>query len=174
MSAKRAKPKKKVRTVRTPKGGPGWTVKFLAGLAEMGVIGPACKAARVGRRTVYDHRDRDKAFAAAIALALEDYADALELEVDRRGRQGIPRDVYYQGAVVGQELEYSDGLLLAKVKAARPEKFRERVQVQHDGKVDGPRSAAEGATEAAALLAELGERLGIVDGGGASPGEKAP
>lgn len=56
--------------------------------------------------------------------------------------------------------EHSDGLMQFLLRGARPEKYRERVDVK--AKVDrpGPRTAAEGEAEADALLAELSRRVG--------------
>jgi hypothetical protein len=53
-------------------------------------------------------------------------ARSLEDEAVRRAHQGCRREVRYKGKVVGYEIEYSDALLLALLKANAPEKFIER------------------------------------------------
>ena len=74
----------------------------------------------------------DPIFAEAVKEAVAAGADALESEVIRRGVEGVDKDVYFKGEVVGQERVYSDGLLQTAVKAAKPEKYADRKEVKHD------------------------------------------
>lgn len=166
-----------------------WKPKFLAALADTGNVTESARRANVVRRTAEIHHLEDKDFAEAWAEALEVYADGLEGVADHRARHGVeelklfegapvfvlvsPRGVVVGGYVPGQKVPKgcavapvtvrrpSDALLMKLLAARRPEKYRERVQVTHDGKPgDGPRTPAERAGEAAALLAELREQLG--------------
>lgn len=57
------------------------------------------------------------------------------------------------------------GTLFRLLQALRPEKYRERFQVTHDGKHDGPRTPAERASAAAAVLAEIRGEFGLEPGG---------
>jgi hypothetical protein len=59
-----------------------------------------------------------------VALSLA--AELLEEEADRRGRDGLDEPVFYRGQQCGTKRRYSDGLLLARLKAVRPEVYRER------------------------------------------------
>ncbi len=52
--------------------------------------------------------------------------DLLEEEADRRGRDGFDVPVFCQGRTCGTTRRYSDGLLLARLKAIRPEAYREK------------------------------------------------
>lgn len=54
-----------------------WTTIFLNELAKHGIVGKACKAAKITRSAAYDARQRDPAFAQAWKLALQDAADVL-------------------------------------------------------------------------------------------------
>jgi hypothetical protein len=131
------------RTNRTPKKGkpqkrtsPDWGPRFLISLAESANIYAACKAAKVSRSTVYLRRDNDVMFAAAMAAAIDDACDDLELEARRRAKEGVVRPVFQGGARVGEVQDYSDTLLIFLLKAHRPEKFRDNVKVEHAGKID--------------------------------------
>jgi hypothetical protein len=94
-------------------------------------------------------RREDEAFAEQFAEARADAADNLEREAMRRAVQGVERPVIYRGEVASAWVdgegnyvpkgspqaaqlvplairEYSDTLLIFLLKAARPEKYRER------------------------------------------------
>lgn len=116
------------RTVRTVEKG-DWKVVFLRELARVGIVGAACKKAKVGRTTAYKTRDEDAEFAAAWAAALDDAADDMETEAWRRGKAGVLKPVYQGGKKVGSVREYSDTLLIFMLKGTRPEKYRDRQQI---------------------------------------------
>jgi hypothetical protein len=103
---------------------------FLATLAATGNVAASCRASGLARATVYRMKDADPAFAAAWKEALEDACDDLEMEARRRGKDGVEVPVWYKGRVVGRIREYSDTLLLAQLKAHRPQLYRDRVVKQ--------------------------------------------
>ena len=81
----------------------------------------------------------DLDFAAAWEEAEERAVDRLEAEAWRRAVDGVPEPLVSSGKVVrdddGQPLairRYSDTLMLALLKARRPEKFKDRAVVEHD------------------------------------------
>lgn len=123
------------RTTRTPKkrSKPDWAPKLLLKLAETANIKAACKAAKVGRTAFYGRRETDAVFAKAVQEALEEATDDLELEARRRAKDGTQKPVYYQGLKCGVINEYSDTLMIFLLKAHRPEKFRDKVKVEHGG-----------------------------------------
>lgn len=90
MAKRKGRAAKPDRTNRTPKkrSTPDWAPSFLETLADVGVIKWACKAAKIGRSTVYERRDQDPAFAAAMADALEDADDELEGSARKRAIEG--------------------------------------------------------------------------------------
>ncbi len=49
---------------------------------------------------------------------------------DRRGYTGYPDPVFYEGVHVADRMRYSDQLLMFRLKALAPEKYRERKQVE--------------------------------------------
>jgi hypothetical protein len=91
--------------------------KFVAALRLGKSIAAAARAAGIGRRTGYDWRDRDPAFAARWDEAFDEGTDHLE-------------DLALKGAEQG-----SERLLLALLKARRPERYQ-RMQVEHSGSLE--------------------------------------
>jgi hypothetical protein len=75
--------------------------------------------------SILDTKRRNSSeFAGLEARALEDGCDCIEQEAIRRGRDGVEKDVYYKGEIVGTEIVYSDSLLLSVLKSKKPE-YRE-------------------------------------------------
>jgi hypothetical protein len=112
---------------------------FLEALAARGNVTAAAEAAGVSRACAYLTRQNDDAFAKAWEEAEEVAADRLEAEAWRRGVEGIEEPVISLGKVVqgadGEPLiirRYSDAVLLALLRAHRPEKYRERSSVEID------------------------------------------
>ncbi|MBE0531038.1 MAG: terminase [Rhodospirillales bacterium] len=99
---------------------------FLKALAETGSVTAASMAAGIERREALACTDEDETFALRWADALETYVEALEAEADRRGVAGIDKGVYYQGARIDTVRDYSDALLVLRLKALKPDKYRER------------------------------------------------
>ncbi len=104
--------------------------KFLDELRRSGSITQAAKRAAIGRRTAYIWRDDDPDFAEAWEDAKQEYCDDLEAEADRRAREGVPSHLYFDkdGNIVGEVRRYSDTLLIFRLKALRPEKYRDPPQ----------------------------------------------
>jgi hypothetical protein len=113
--------------------------RFLKSLADTGIVSAAVEISGTSRTRVYQLRKHDSGFASAWDEAEEQAADALEAEAWRRAVEGVPEPLVSSGKVVrdddGQPLairRYSDNLLLALLKARRPEKFKDRAVVEHD------------------------------------------
>lgn len=107
---------------------------FLRALIDNGGhVQQACATAKITRTTAGNWRDADPEFAAMWESIQEANVEKLEAEVDRRalGYETITRDG--NGQVVKAVTAYSDNLLMFRLKALRPEKYR-----------DGPRAAAVG------------------------------
>lgn len=123
------------RTSRTLEKG-DWRAVFIATLADTGNVSAAAQAAGVGRRTVYEHYDKEPDLKAAWDEAVDVAADGMEEEAHRRAVKGTLRPVYQGGKKVGSIREYSDTLLIFMLKGARPEKYRERSDIKHSGHID--------------------------------------
>lgn len=109
----------------TPKRTPARDERFLLGLANGHAVSRAADAAGYASVSVYRWRLTDPAFAEMWGRAQEVVADLLAEEADRRGRDGVDEPVFYAGRQIGTRRRYSDGLLLARLKALLPHKYRE-------------------------------------------------
>ncbi len=118
-------------TVRTPKK----RSAFLEGLAGGASVTAACLLAGIGRRSAYDWRDSDEAFAAEWDDAVEAGTDLMEDEMRRRAVDGVDEPRFHDGEVCGHVRRYSDTLLIFMLKARRPDKYKERGEVAQTGKV---------------------------------------
>ena len=104
---------------------------LLTAYGEVGVLKRACKVAKVGRSSHYEWLENNPAYRAAFEAAKEEAADTLEQEVYRRAVTGVRKKVgWYKGKAGGYVREYSDVLLMFRLKALRPEKYRERVDLR--------------------------------------------
>lgn len=115
-----------VAQLRTPEK----QARFLDALASYGNVTQAAKACGMPRRTLYDWRRDDAAFAEAWEAASAVGADALEDEARRRAFKGTLKPVFQGGEKVGAIREYSDTLLIFLLKGAKPQKYREHVTVR--------------------------------------------
>lgn len=106
---------------------------FCAALAETGIVAKACKAVDISRVTAYEWRDEIPEFAAAWDKALQVGISALEDEAHRRAFDGTDEGVYHQGVLMDTQKKYSDTLAIFLLKAHRPEKYRERSDVNVQG-----------------------------------------
>jgi hypothetical protein len=128
----------RARTDRTPQRA---RVLFLKELARRGNVSDAARKAGIGRVTVYDWRKAEPDFAAAWDEALETAIDTLESEAWRRAKEGTKKPIIGRVAkdedgiltdAKGRPLylrEYSDSLMQTLLKAHRPTKYRERIQI---------------------------------------------
>jgi hypothetical protein len=102
-----------------------WEALFLEAVGQTCNVTTACKLAGIGRRTAYNHREADQAFASKWHEAIEEGCDDLESEARRRAMDGVEKPIFWRGQRVATVREYSDTLLIFMLKAYRPEKFRE-------------------------------------------------
>ncbi len=104
---------------------PGADERFFTALENGHPVNAACAMAGYARRCVYRWRSSDHMFAARWRDANAVACDLLADEADRRGRDGYEEPVFYRGEQCGTKRRYSDGLLLARLRALRPEQYRE-------------------------------------------------
>lgn len=113
---------------------------FLEELARSGNVSAAANFAGLARNDFYDVRKEDPEFAAAWETAIEQAADALELEAHRRGHDGVDEPVFGRvekdrDGEIGTIRKYSDTLLIFLLKGVKPDKYRERRDVTANVKV---------------------------------------
>jgi len=115
---------------------------MLTALGRLGIITHAVAAAGITRQTHYSWVESDPAYAAEAERAQEWHVEQLEAEADRRALEGVLEPVTSGGKVVAWRRRYSDTLLIFRLKALRPEVYRERQEVKLAGKVetDPPRA----------------------------------
>lgn len=111
-----------------------WQERFIAALRNSGNVRAACQAAGVHRTTPYKAYAESPEFARQWDEALEDAIDTLEAAAWKRARDGVTRHdpIMFQGQKVAEKVitEYSDTLMITLLKAHRPEKYRERFDIQ--------------------------------------------
>jgi hypothetical protein len=118
-------PSKFARTARTPEK----DKKFLDLIAGGSTVCDACAAVGYSYNSAYLYRKADPAFDAAWDDANEAAIQRMEREADRRAVEGYDKPVFHNGVVVGTERQFSDTLLIFRLKAKRPEVYRERAEV---------------------------------------------
>jgi hypothetical protein len=144
---------------------------FLDAYCACGFIGRAAADAGVDRRTVQRWAAADPAFADAMEDARATYVERLEAEADRRGVEGVEKPVgWYKGEAGGTVREYSDSLLVTRLKALAPDRYADRVNVESRhlvAQLVAIRSqlpddlVALGARDPMALLARLQDRSSL-------------
>ncbi len=124
---------KEVTQARVAQIDPAWRKVFLNELAQWPNVSRACRKAGISRQTAYSHRVEFPAFADDWEEAIETGLDRWEEETARRAFEGVDSPIIYQGQITGIFKEYSDTLAVTMLKAHRPEKYRERSEVQQSG-----------------------------------------
>lgn len=109
--------------------------RFIQTLRDTCNISAAARTVPMSRRNVYELREKFPDFAAEMDEAIETATDMLEAEARRRGMHGYDEPVFYKGKKVAAVRRYSDHLLEQLLKAHRPERFRERYDVNVRGKL---------------------------------------
>lgn len=103
---------------------PARDAKFFASLQSGAPITVACREAGYQRSATYRWRKDDTDFVTRWNEAQDIAADLLEEEADRRARDGYD-EVTTRDGVETIRNKRSDMLLLARLKAMRPERYRE-------------------------------------------------
>ena len=140
---------------------------FLETLAKTSNISEAARAAGLTRVQVCNAYEIDEKFALAWRAAVDEAVDDLEQEARRRALDGTEEPVFYQGKECARVRRYSDSLMLALLKAERPEKYKDRVASELSGELRGGVLVVPHTMEAAAwaeIAVDYQRRLG--SGGG--------
>lgn len=101
---------------------------FLTEVKRTGLVATAARNAGTNSRRIKTECEQDKEFEADLKECLMIYAETIQAELHKRAVEGVEEDVYFQGQVCGQKINYSDALLTTLVKAKSPE-FREKLSV---------------------------------------------
>ena len=108
----------------------GAKARYLKAVATIGTVSAGCKDAHVDRGTVLLWRRDDPEFLIAEEHARDTLIDSMEAEAFRRGVKGVQKPIYQGGVLAGYVTEYSDLLLQLMLRANRPDKYREKQDVQ--------------------------------------------
>jgi hypothetical protein len=103
--------------------------RYLEGIRQFGTLVHACHLAHVSPHSVYLWRETDDTFVFREKEAQEHLTQALEREALRRAFEGFDRPVFQRGQLVGHERVFSDSLMTTLLKARRPDKYRENINV---------------------------------------------
>ena len=106
---------------------------FLMAYARCGILTKAAQVAGCDLTSHY-HWKKDPAYLAAYHLAREMAADLLEDEASRRAL-GWDEERYTADGVPYTVRTYSDTLLIVRLKALKPEKYREHTHLKVEGEV---------------------------------------
>lgn len=108
------------------------TVSFLRVLESTGKYSHASRAIGAPLSAYRLRSERDPLFKAKMEEAIQFYKDGFEVEAVRRAVNGVDKDIYWQGTVVGTEKHYSDSLLARLLRANDPDKFGDKQEVNHN------------------------------------------
>lgn len=115
----------------------GLVIKMNEFISELGMCGSstrkACKKSGLNRSLSEALRIRVPEFARMWKEAYEDTTDEIEEAAYTRAVNGVKRDVYYKGEVVGEETVYSDALLSMMLQARRSDVYKSRIAQEHTG-----------------------------------------
>jgi len=110
--------------------------KFLELLKQGTAVIHACTAISISPVSMYQRRKNEPDFEQLWLDAVEQGEKVilakLEAEADRRAVEGYLKPVYHNGVPVGAERRYSDVLLIVRLKALAPEKYKDRQQIDAD------------------------------------------
>jgi hypothetical protein len=84
---------------------------FLKHLERTGNFNASAGVIDVVPRALYAAMKRDPKFAAAVEAAKNRSVYEIEMELRRRGLDGVEEEIYHNGVVVGTKIRYSDRLL---------------------------------------------------------------
>lgn len=108
---------------------------LLETIRTTGSIPHACLEIGITTRDLTRLRKKSVMLDEMVLDAVEIATADLEVEARRRAVEGVEKGVYFKGELVETEKVYSDTLLRDLLKANNPDKFRERVDVNHTGSV---------------------------------------
>jgi hypothetical protein len=136
---------------------------FFEEFARSANVTSACAMSGYARTSVYEWRRNDKAFAKRWELAENDATVNLEAEMYRRAVFGVTKTepILYKGKVVitKEITEYSDTLAIFLAKARNPDKYRERIDVNVNWRVELERSGMDASKVLADMIETAKQKL---------------
>lgn len=145
ITRRRKKAEKEIRDLVSPEIFAKFSVnqrKFLSHFVDTGRIGESARRTGISQVSYYNWLKTKPAFKQVMINIQPLVADMIEDEVKRRALEGVEEDIYHQGIIVGQKVNYSDSLITTLIKAHMPEKYRERTSTELTGKDGAPLTMA--------------------------------
>lgn len=93
----------------------------------------ACVVLKISAGCITMAREQDEDFDRAWLQAQEEQADLIEQTALERALNGIEKPQWFQGERVGEDTVYDNNLLITMLKAAKPEKYKDRKEVTGAG-----------------------------------------
>lgn len=112
-----------------------WMEAFLTELAKRGNITEACRKGNVSRGTAKNHRAANATFAAAWEAAEQEALDRVEARGHQMATDGLRKEIYHQGIVVGEEYEVDAGMVRFFLERRRRDKFGEKIDINITGQI---------------------------------------
>ncbi|MFQ5471512.1 MAG: hypothetical protein ACE5FA_01325 [Dehalococcoidia bacterium] len=104
-------------------------------MSMTGMLSRAAIAVNVSRQTLYNWMKKDEQFKQDMEEARECGIEMLEDSCMARALEGVAEPVYQNGRCVGHKTKHSDQLAMFMLRANKPEKYRERYDVNLSGTV---------------------------------------
>lgn len=107
---------------------------FLVAYAQCGTLAKAAEIAGCDRKSHWHWKRQDPAYAEAFQFAREMVADLHEDEASRRA-MGWDETRYAEDGTPYTIRKYSDTLLIVRLKALKPNEYRDNATIKHEGTV---------------------------------------
>ena len=132
--------------------------EFIKAFAELGYALKACKAVGITPKQYEHWRKRDPNFREHVEIAKTGTVERLEIECDRRATEGVEKKLYNTGNAIydpetgkhAVERTYSDALLMFRLKALKPDVYRENMRI--DSHVHDERPLADRVADVLRLI----------------------
>lgn len=109
---------------------------FFKALEEGKTVEVAAHLASYAKSSVYFFKKNHPDFKHRWELARAQYEQSLLDEMDRRAVKGVKKAVYYKGKVVGHHTEFSDYLLVKRLKFSNRKKYGENSIVDDNDELE--------------------------------------
>lgn len=106
--------------------------RYLECLAKTGKRGMAAAAAGVDSSTIRKHQTEDPEFLEACEAAWDDYREQRVLQIENEAINGFEETIFSPTGEKGTRKRYETALRAMVLKAYDPERYREKVDVNHD------------------------------------------
>ena len=150
--------------------------KWLLAFTQNGKIRGSCEQTGVKEMTIYKDWFKDPEFQEYFKIAELAHLNRMAEEADRRGIDGVDKGIYWQGERVATEKQYSDNLLMFRMKKLDPA-YRDSNQVDVNLKTENVKTIViklvkrQDAPEPGQIVEGEATELAAIDSTGQDQGE---